>query len=263
MAGWIMREHGVPDSRLTVSKQAEDYIEPKRNKRHAQWLCFCDCGNPQPVVVLDYRLKNGLTLSCGCFHKEVLVENNKRLKKKRNKYDISGKYGIGWTINTNKEFYFDIEDYHLIENYCWYESTTNNGKYHSLRSREENTNKTIVMAWLIKGKHYDHKDRNPLNNRKSNLRKATMAQNSQNSSIRSSNSSNVIGVNFEADRNKWRAQLRKEGERKLDMRFENKEDAIKARLQAEAEYFGEFAPQKHLFEKYNIVFEPKEGADNV
>ena len=34
--------------------------------------------------------------------------------------------------------------------------------------------------------------------------------------------------------------------------FSNKEDAIVARLQAEAKYFGKFAPQRHLFEKYGI-----------
>jgi hypothetical protein len=34
--------------------------------------------------------------------------------------------------------------------------------------------------------------------------------------------------------------------------FENKEDAIKARLEAEAKYFGDFAPQRHLFEQYKI-----------
>lgn len=34
--------------------------------------------------------------------------------------------------------------------------------------------------------------------------------------------------------------------------FKNKEGAIKARLEAEAKYFGEFAPQKHLFEQYGI-----------
>ncbi len=35
--------------------------------------------------------------------------------------------------------------------------------------------------------------------------------------------------------------------------FINKEDAIKARLIAEKEYFGEFAPQRHLFEQYEII----------
>ena len=34
--------------------------------------------------------------------------------------------------------------------------------------------------------------------------------------------------------------------------FSNKDDAIKARLNAEAKYFGKFAPQRHLFEQYGI-----------
>lgn len=42
------------------------------------------------------------------------------------------------------------------------------------------------------------------------------------------------------------------GERKYNKRFDNKEDAIRARLQAEKEYFGEFAPQRHLFEEHGI-----------
>ena len=28
MSGWIMSEHGVPDSRLKVIKQVEDYVYP-------------------------------------------------------------------------------------------------------------------------------------------------------------------------------------------------------------------------------------------
>ena len=34
--------------------------------------------------------------------------------------------------------------------------------------------------------------------------------------------------------------------------FEDKEDAIKERLNAEVKYFGEFAPQTHLFKEYGI-----------
>ena len=42
----------------------------------------------------------------------------------------------------------------------------------------------------------------------------------------------------------------------------NKEDAIKARLEAEAKYYGDFAPQKHLFEEYGIVLK-NESSDIV
>ena len=37
MTGWKMWEHGVPDSRLTVIKQVEDYVTPK-GQHHSQWL---------------------------------------------------------------------------------------------------------------------------------------------------------------------------------------------------------------------------------
>lgn len=42
MTGWIMSEHGVPDSKLTILRQCEDYIKPN-GKREAQWLCQCNC----------------------------------------------------------------------------------------------------------------------------------------------------------------------------------------------------------------------------
>ena len=34
--------------------------------------------------------------------------------------------------------------------------------------------------------------------------------------------------------------------------YQNKKDAIRARLVAEKQYFGEFAPQRHLFKEYGI-----------
>lgn len=38
------------------------------------------------------------------------------------------------------------------------------------------------MHYLIVGKYFDHADRNPLNNRKYNLRKATIIDNARNHS---------------------------------------------------------------------------------
>ena len=47
-------------------------------------------------------------------------------------------------------------------------------------------------------------------------------------------------------------QINNGGNAFLKFSFDNKDDAIKARLIAEKKYFGDFAPQKHLYEKYNI-----------
>ena len=39
--------------------------------------------------------------------------------KKYNKYDLTGKFGIGYT-SKGEEFYFDLEDYDKIKNHLWY-----------------------------------------------------------------------------------------------------------------------------------------------
>lgn len=69
MTGWIMSEHGVPDSRLTVIERAEDYIRPD-GYHVTKWLCECSCKNHNRIVVLGESLRNGHTLSCGCLNKE-------------------------------------------------------------------------------------------------------------------------------------------------------------------------------------------------
>lgn len=54
------------------------------------------------------------------------------------------------------------------------------------------------------------------------------------------------------EKNKWVAQITIDYKTKRIGGFNDKNDAITARLKAEKEYFGEFAPQKELFDKYNI-----------
>ena len=39
------------------------------------------------------------------------------MRKKYNIYDMSQTYGIGYTSNTNKVFYFDKDKYELIKEY--------------------------------------------------------------------------------------------------------------------------------------------------
>ena len=62
-----------------------------------------------------------------------------------------------------------------------------------------------------------------------------------------------MGVNWERRRNKWRSRIVVDEKEIYLGTFQNKEDAIKARLKAEAKYYGEFAPQRHLFEQYGIT----------
>lgn len=62
----------------------------------------------------------------------------------------------------------------------------------------------------------------------------------------------VNGVSWDKQTNKWKVQIQYH-KRKISIGyFENKEDAIRARLNAEKKYFGEFSSQKHLFKEYGI-----------
>ena len=94
---------------------------------------------------------------------------------------------------------------------------------------------------------------NKLDNRSYNLISCTIRENNINASIRSNNSSGVIGVYFNTLRSRWVAQINdSENHIKNLGSFINKEDAICVRLEAEAKYYGESAPQRHLFEQYKI-----------
>jgi hypothetical protein len=248
MTGWKMWEHGVSDSRLTVIKQVEDYIQPNGIHR-ARYLCKCECGND--VIARNDAIKDGSVKSCGCLMIETSTQIG-RDSKKYNKYDLSGEYGIGWTSNTNKEFYFDLEDYDKIKKYCWYENSVN-GKYSRIQTVDPDNHKsTIKLHQLLGFKCGDHINRNTFDNRKINLRQATTAENSYNKSIRSDNTSGVIGVSFGKHVNKWIVQLSVNQHNMYLGCFTEIDDAIRTRLNAEVKYFGEFAPQKHLFKEYGI-----------
>lgn len=180
---------GQKFGRLTVIKQIDDYIDPQGNHR-ARWLCQCDCKNHTMVKVVDSRLKNGRTQSCGCLARELASAR----RKKENEFDLSGEYGIGWTTNTNKKFYFDLEDYDKIKKYCWIERINKTTGGHWLAAKINN--KSVKMFHLLGFKGYDHRNRNPLDNRKENLRIATAAENSRNSSVPKNNTSGFIGVSW-------------------------------------------------------------------
>ena len=240
MTGWKMSEHGVIDSKLTVIEQTEDYVSPA-GEHYAQWLCECNCMNKTRMVCLGNDIKRGKVKSCGC--------SRLLFVKKRNDYDLSGEYGIGYCSNTGTEFYFDIEDFDKIKDYCWYEAFARGYSY-------VNTNisrgKSIRMHQLLGYTGYDHIDRNALNNRKCNFRQASNSENARNHTKANNNTSGFIGVSWNKQRQKWVSYIIINNANKYLGIFKNKEDAIKMRLQAEAKYFGEFAPQKHLFEEYGI-----------
>lgn len=222
--------------RLTVIKRVEDHICYPSGYRTPQWLCKCDCGNDVIIIGKNLTRKNG-TKSCGCFAKE----NMSMVKKRYNTYDLTGEYGIGYTLK-GEEFYFDLEDYNKIKDYCW-----SKNKKGYIMSTDGKTRKTILLHRIVTDcpdgllpDHIHGKDTR-CDNRKSNLRICTTQENGMNSALSTNNTSGVTGVTWHKRDMVWQARIKVNYKYIHLGYFDNFEDAVKARKDAEEKYFGEYS----------------------
>lgn len=220
-----------------------DYVGYDSKKECTNWLCKCDCGNI--IEVPSDSLKMGYKKSCGCKPRTY----KKLINKKYNEYNLSGDFGIGYDCN-GIEFFFDLDDCEKIKDIRW------NCCRNRVTGRDCNSGKMVHIYRIIMNagidQIVDHINRNSRDNRKENLRFCIHRENIINSKLRKNNTMGFIGVYFY--KNKFRPQITFKGKTIHFKGFDNIEDALICRLQAELEYFGaEFAPQRHLFEQYGII----------
>lgn len=215
----------------------------KRTKNGGiMWDCICDCGSNKIHTVSTANLNNGSSTSCGCKQREGASKSGKN-RKKYNNYDLSNNYGIGYTSKGEK-FYFDLEDYNKIKDYCWYLSN----EYVSANTYgNDKTHSKILMHRLIMGciDDYDvvvdHINHITYDNRKINLRIVTQSQNAKNCKLSKNNTSGVTGVYFDNHSGKWVAEIKVNYKKHSLGHFVEFEDAVKARKDAEKKFFGEFS----------------------
>jgi hypothetical protein len=96
-----------------------------------------------------------------------------------------------------------------------------------------------VYGPVPKGMIVDHKDRNPCNCRRSNLRIVSKSVNAINRSKRSDNSSGYIGVS--QDKGKWRGHVGFQGEQHRTKLYNTPEEAAQARDTLAQKLQGEYA----------------------
>lgn len=82
----------------------------------------------------------------------------------------------------------------------------------------------------------DHADGNGLNNKWANLSETTNTGNQKNRRLSKNNNSGYIGVSYSKANRNWYSRIWVDGKKKHLGCFKNKEDAIKARKNAEIEY---------------------------
>lgn len=198
------------------------------------YRCKCDCGNETMVNIS--HLRAGSTSSCGCLRSEsrkgkplshgmtssrlYYIWDNmiQRCTNEKNKYYHNyGGRGIKvcdrWR-DSFEVFYNDVSEsyYQHLEKYGESNTTINridvNGDY------EPNN-----VNWATR-KIQSYYQRTPKTNR-----------------------SGYKGINYRKDRKKWRAFIGVDGKQKHLGSFDKKEDAIKARQEAEIKMFGELLPR--------------------
>ena len=143
--------------------------------------------------------------------------------------------GIGVKLNSGKHTTVDEEDYEDIIKHKWYFDASHgyvrNGKLGYLH-------RYIMRA--EPGTYIDHRDGNPLNNQRHNLRVCSNAENIRNSKRRSTNTSGHTGVWYRKERNLWVAEIKYNYRKIYIGGFKKKEEAIAARRAKAAELFGDF-----------------------
>jgi len=214
--------------KLTVIARDVDKLQ------NTYWICKCSCESGKTKSVRGSHLKAGRIQSCGCLYNKIRGQ-----KLPNNQFIFRDNYKIGITYD-GKEFYYDVEDAYFIEEHTWY---FDKDGYVITRIN----NKGVKMHKLIipssRNEIIDHKNQNKFDNRKDNLRKCDSSQSAMNIRRRNHNTSGVTGVGWHKTSNKWRVRINYNKKSVFLGEFENFEDAVKVRKEAEQKYFGEFAPK--------------------
>ena len=156
-------------------------------------------------------------------------------------------------LNHGKVALVDDEDFEELNKYKWYAHKMRGDLFYAYRRKrrienQEGNRGVISMHKMLisDAKEIDHKNGNSLDNRKENLRGCSHSQNIANSKTRtmygSKNKTSFFrGVNWSAQRKKWRARVCK-NYKVFELGFFNDQlDAAKAYDKKSKELFGDFA----------------------
>ena len=214
-------------SKLVVLEQA-----PSKGG-HTAGRCKCDCG--KECIVIGCKLKNGETRSCGCIRKEIALIKNNEI------FERDG-YMVGLTSN-GVEFYFDKDDLDIVKEYCWQQDKYGYITAKGRKGQPKNPSRRLhreIMSPIPDGYYVDHINHNPADCRKDNLRLCTPNQNMYNSKIPITNKSGYKGVCWVKSIGKWHSYLTHNHVVENLGYYDDINDAVKARRNAEEKYHGDF-----------------------
>lgn len=150
-----------------------------------------------------------------------------------NKFEFKNNYVIGYTTK-GERFLFSKEDYNLVSKHTWCIST-------------QGYVVATIKRKIIKLHRYilnfptcvDHINGIKTDNRRCNLRSCSLEENAHNQR-KPKNKVGFQGIDITSS-GKYKARISVNAKEMRLGNFSNLDDAIKARLEAEKKYYGEFA----------------------
>jgi hypothetical protein len=153
---------------------------------------------------------------------------------------------LKYELPCGKTLLFDAADEQLVLAHKWHMVNgyvqTETGSRKAGNRKMHRLHRMILQAQ--NGELVDHINRNPLDNRRSNLRIANKSQNGMNRGMQANNTSGFKGVSKNYKNNKWTgkwvANICKNGQRRYLGLFPTAELAYAAYVKAATELHGEF-----------------------
>lgn len=141
-------------------------------------------------------------------------------------------------LSNSQISYIDEDDFELVNQFRWYPLVNPNVTYANSSHTKTLMHRLILGLNSEDKRLVDHKDRNGLNNQRSNLRIATRSQNGFNYPP---TEGSYKGVSWDAAREKWKAQIMIDRKQINIGRFDDPIEAAKAYDRIAKERLGEFA----------------------
>lgn len=149
-------------------------------------------------------------------------------------------------LSQNLEAVIDASDAPLVAGRNWHAVLNRNVFYARSCGRAESGKRRMVPLHRLlmsppDGLLVDHIDGDGLNCRRSNMRLATVAENTRNQRLSVANKSRRRGVLWHKKQQKWVAYIGVSGRTLHLGRFDDLEEAAAKRAEAEAKYYSEFS----------------------
>lgn len=153
-------------------------------------------------------------------------------------------------LTKNQTAFIDDVDVEFVSSFKWYAKKGVRDKtFYVARNipKPDGTQRTVLLhkelwkEWGLPECELDHRDRNGLNNQRTNLRQATRSQNCANRRRLCNNASGFIGVDFDRKADKFKARIRVDSKTHFLGYYVTAEDAARAYDQSARTSFGDFA----------------------